>query len=44
MLFQLEKPEVSPEILQEQVSRFLREERPRRARLRALRGRVHRRA
>ena len=33
MLFQLEKPEVSPEILQEQVSRFLREERPRRARL-----------
>ena len=33
MLFQLENPNVSPEILQEQVARFLREERPRRVRL-----------
>ena len=33
MVFQLEKPDVSPEVLQEQVSRFLREERPRRLRL-----------
>ena len=33
MVFQLEKPSVSPEILLEQVQRFLREERPRRVRL-----------
>ena len=33
MVFQLKKPDVSPEVLQEQVSRFLREERPRRLRL-----------
>ena len=33
MVFQLENPTVSPEVLQEQVRCFLREERPRRARL-----------
>ena len=33
MIFQLENPNVSPEVLRQQVQRFLREERPRRARL-----------
>ncbi|MBQ4578503.1 MAG: phage portal protein [Clostridia bacterium] len=33
MVFQLENPNVSPEVLQEQLERFLRQERPRRARL-----------
>ena len=33
MVFQLENPNVSPEVLQQQVQRFLWEERPRRARL-----------